>query len=75
MEFRLRVPRPEPQQQDSVEQVAWKKLPERVEQLRQQYPGSEIQLWAMDEHRLGLKPMLRRVWVPWWENPYAYGGV
>jgi transposase len=25
----------------------------------------------MDEHRVGLKPMLRRIWVPWWENPIA----
>lgn len=25
----------------------------------------------MDEHRLGLKPLLRRIWVPWWENPIA----
>jgi transposase len=25
----------------------------------------------MDEHRLGLKPVLRRIWVPWWENPIA----
>lgn len=43
----------------------------RVEQLRQQYPQAEIQLWAMDEHRIGLKPVLRRIWVPWWENPIA----
>jgi transposase len=25
----------------------------------------------MDEHRLGLKPVLRRIWVPWWDNPIA----
>jgi transposase len=48
-----------------------KKLPQQVEQLRQQYPTAEIQLWAMDEHRLGLKPLLRRSWVPWWDNPIA----
>jgi hypothetical protein len=42
-----------------------------VEQLRQQYPKAEIQLWAMDEHRVGLKPVLRRIWVPWWEKPIA----
>ncbi|NEO67857.1 MAG: hypothetical protein F6J98_48975 [Moorea sp. SIO4G2] len=25
----------------------------------------------MDEHRVGLKPMVRRLWVPWWETPIA----
>ena len=39
--------------------------------MRQQHPDAEIQLWAMDEHRLGLKPMLRRMWFPWWEIPTA----
>lgn len=23
-----------------------------------------VEVWAMDEHRLGLKPIVRRVWVP-----------
>jgi hypothetical protein len=27
------------------------------------YPQAEVQLWTMDEHRLGLKPVLRRVWA------------
>jgi hypothetical protein len=48
-----------------------KKLPERVKQCQQQYPGAEIQLWAMDEHRVGLNPIVRRIWVPWWETPIA----
>lgn len=25
----------------------------------------------MDEHRVGLKPVLRRVWMPWWDIPTA----
>lgn len=25
----------------------------------------------MDEHRVGLKPVLRRMWIPWWEKPSA----
>lgn len=48
-----------------------KKLEQRVRQLEQQYPEAEIQLWAFDEHRLGLKPLLRRIWVQWWETPTA----
>ena len=27
------------------------------------YPQAEVELWTMDEHRLGLKPVLRRVWA------------
>ncbi|GHO71969.1 hypothetical protein KSC_108610 [Ktedonobacter sp. SOSP1-52] len=40
-----------------------KKLPEEVEKLHQAYPEAKIELWSQDEHRLGLKPILRRVWV------------
>lgn len=39
--------------------------------MRQQYPEAEIQLWAIDEHRLELKPVLRRIWLPWWETLIA----
>lgn len=28
-----------------------------------------LAVWAMDEHRLGLKPIVRRVWVPRGEAP------
>src|SRR5213595_2007705 len=40
-----------------------KKLPEEVEQLREPYPEASIELWSQDEHRIGLKPILRRVWA------------
>jgi transposase len=35
---------------------------ERLEQLKEAHPSSEVQLWASDEHRLGLKPIIRKVW-------------
>ena len=28
------------------------------------FPHSTVELWAVDEHRIGLKPLLRRVWTP-----------
>nr|WP_293087346.1 hypothetical protein [Moorena sp. SIO4A1] len=46
-----------------------KKLPERVEQLRQQHPGAEIELWAMDEHRVGLFPCAASPLAPLVGNP------
>jgi transposase len=40
-----------------------KKLPEEVEALRQASPEASLELWSQDEHRIGLKPILRRVWA------------
>jgi len=30
-----------------------------------------VELWATDEHRIGLKPLLRRVWAPRGQRPVA----
>jgi Winged helix-turn helix len=32
--------------------------------LQHQHPQASVEPWAMDEHRIGLKPILRRVWAP-----------
>jgi len=32
-------------------------------QLIHALPKAQIQIWAMNEHRLGLKPVQRRVWT------------
>ena len=63
-----------------------KKLPEEVEKLHQTYPEASIELWSQDEHRIGLKPILRRVWArkgtrvravvrPRYQWMYLYGFV
>jgi hypothetical protein len=28
------------------------------------HPHKSVERWSMDEHRIGLKPILRRVWAP-----------
>ena len=43
----------------------------KLEALREAHPGSEVELWAEDEARLGLKPVMRRVWAPVGERPTA----
>lgn len=48
-----------------------KKLKLRTIELQNQYPNAKVEVWAMDEHRVGLKPVLRRIWVPWWDTPTA----
>jgi transposase len=30
-----------------------------------------VELWATDEHRIGLKPLLRRIWAPIGQRPIA----
>ncbi len=48
--------------------------------------GVALEVWAMDEHRVGLKPIVRRVWAKRGERPvvvvhpryewtYVYGFV
>jgi hypothetical protein len=39
--------------------------------VREAHPGAEVEVWAQDEHRLGLKPILRRVWIRRGERPLA----
>src|SRR5215213_3316489 len=48
-----------------------KSLPERVREIEELYPEAEVELWAQDEARLGLKPVMRRVWAPVGERPAA----
>ena len=44
---------------------------ERKRELAQQFPGASVEVWSFDEHRLGLKPILRKVWARVGERPLA----
>jgi hypothetical protein len=48
-----------------------KKLNVKQARLQAKYPEASIEVWAMDEHRLGLKPVQRRVWEQQAEQPIA----
>jgi hypothetical protein len=48
-----------------------KKLAQTVEQVQQQYPEAIVEVWAEDEHRIGLHPVNRLRWVPLGEQPIA----
>lgn len=37
------------------------------------HPETRIDIFASDEHRIGLKPVIRRVWAPVGERPTALG--
>lgn len=50
-----------------------KKLAEAVAEEAERHPGTTIETFATDEHRIGLKPILRRVWAPRGARPIARG--
>ena len=52
---------------DSVQ----KKLAEAVAEAQARHPGAVVETFATDEHRIGLKPILRRVWAPRGMRPIA----
>ena len=45
-----------------------KKLNDKYQQLGRDNPQALVELWSMDEHRLGLKPIQRRIWAEIGEN-------
>ena len=63
-----------------------KKLPERVAAIKAAHCEAKLEVWAYDEHRLGLQPIYRKVWakrgsrplataIPRYEWLYLYGFV
>ena len=48
-----------------------KKLRPLVQEVATAFPEAQVELWATDEHRIGLKPILRRVWAPKGHLPIA----
>src|SRR3982751_4061637 len=50
-----------------------KKLDAVVAEEAARRPDLPLEVFATDEHRLGLKPVLRRVWAPKGQRPIALG--
>lgn len=48
-----------------------KKLADTLATLKRTHPEETVELWTQDEARLGLKPILRRVWSPRGTRPIA----
>src|SRR5260221_12708220 len=61
---RLRMPRPRHVQADPQAQAAFKQhLRPLLRQGATPFPQAGVDLWGGDEHRIGLKPILRKVWT------------
>src|SRR4051795_7879985 len=50
-----------------------KKLAAVVAEEAAKHPDTPVEVWATDEHRIGLKPIIRRVWAPKGQRPIALG--
>jgi transposase len=65
-------PRPKHNKGNELEQEEFKKnLPLRVKNLEEIHPEFKIEVWFFDEHRVGLKPILRKVWSKKGTRPIA----
>ena len=75
IDWSIQKPRPRnPKAATAEEQKAFKKkLAEIVAEEAARHPDTPIETFATDEHRIGLKPVTRRVWAPVGERPIAHG--
>lgn len=48
-----------------------KKLAQTVAEVKAAHPEADVAAWAEDEHRVGLHPVNRMVWVPLGQTPIA----
>jgi transposase len=69
---RLRMPRPRHVQADAQAQADFKqRLRPLLRAVATAFPQASVELWAVDEHRIGLKPILRKVWTLPSQRPLA----
>ena len=52
---------------------AQKKLAEAAADEKRKHPAATVEIWATDEHRIGLKPITRGIWARKGERPIALG--
>ena len=71
----IQTPRPKNPKSASPEEAAalQKKLSDAVTEETAKHPERSVEVFASDEHRLGLKPVTRRVRAPIGERPIAPG--
>jgi hypothetical protein len=66
------MPRPRHVQADPQAQADFKQhLRPLLRQVATAFPQATVELWAVDEHRIGLKPILRTVWTLPGQRPLA----
>jgi len=70
--FTLRHPRPKHIKADNKAQEAFKEeLPDVLQRVKQENPNAVVELWTTDEHRIGLQPVMKKVWAAKGSRPVA----
>lgn len=54
---------PSPPRRTNLERFKDETLPGKVDEVEKAHSNANVTVWCMDEHRVGLKPILRRVWT------------
>jgi hypothetical protein len=71
LKYSWQSPRPKHRKGSQQEQEQFiQNLPLKVKNLEANYPEAQIELWFFDEHRVGLKPILRKVWQQVGSRPF-----
>lgn len=61
--YSWKIPRPKHRKSEANQQQNFKEqLPEKIAGVAHKHPDSAVELWFMNEHRVGLKPIIRRSW-------------
>jgi transposase len=69
---RFLKPRPRHVQADPAAQAAFRaRLRPLLREVATAFPQATVELWAVDEHRIGLKPILHKVWCVNGQRPLA----
>lgn len=69
---RWRKPRPRHVRADSAAQAEFvTRLRPLLRQVASAFPRAHVELWAVDEHRIGLKPTIRKAWTLGTNRPLA----
>ena len=71
-DYSCQSPRRKHNKGDEEEQEKFKEnLPLKVKELEKKYPQARVEVWCFDEHRVGLKPILRKIWAKKGSRPIA----
>jgi len=70
-DYSVTTVRPRHKQTPKEEKEKFKKktLPEKVQIVKRTFPVRNVRIFAQDECRLGLKPILRKIWTPVGRRP------
>lgn len=72
LKYSWQKPRPKHRKGNPLEQENFKlNFPKKVKELQKKFSTSVVEVWFFDEHRVGLKPIIKKIWSRRGERPTA----